>query len=373
MTVRGRILNAGYRRLLRPALFSSCDGDAEAVHERTLTILSRLGESAATRTAVRAALGNQRQPVTVAGIRFAGRVGLAAGLDKNGAAVRAWGSLGFGFAELGTVTSRAQPGNASPRLFRLPASQGIINRMGFNNDGASALADRLDRLGIRRGNNAAGIPIGISIGKTRIAPLADAVEDYLTSFGLLAPYADYIAINVSSPNTPGLRSLQAGWALAELAGALTAAAARLDPEQPVPIFVKISPDLSSAALDEVLEVCTGAGVRGLIATNTTLARDGIDYRDLALAAQTGGLSGAPLTIRSREVVGYLTARTALPVIGVGGIVTRDDAAAMLDAGAALLQLYSGYIYAGPALVAAINAESSQSPRDTPRHGDFCDG
>ncbi len=371
--VRDRILEAGYRQLVRPALFRSCAGDAEAVHERTLAMISRLGESVVARTVVRAALGRQPQPVTVAGIRFGGRVGLAAGMDKNGVGVRAWGSLGFGFAELGTVTAQAQPGNETPRLFRLPASQAIINRMGFNNDGAQAMAARLWRAGVRRGNNAAGIPIGISLGKSRIAPLTAAVEDYLTSFRLLAPYADYVAINVSSPNTPGLRSLQDGRLLSELVGALTVAAARQDQHQPVPIFVKIGPDLSNGALDEVLSVCADAGVQGLIATNTTLARDGLDYRDLALATEVGGLSGSPLTIRSREVVRYLTARTALPVIGVGGIMSRDDAAAMLDAGAVLLQVYSGYIYAGPTLVAGINADPSHPHRHAGKSGENVTG
>jgi dihydroorotate dehydrogenase len=253
------------------------------------------------------------------------------------------------------VTASAQPGNERPRLFRLPASQAIINRMGFNNAGAAALAERLRRAGVRRGNRAAGMPIGVSIGKTKATPLSEATEDYLTSFRLLAPYADYVAVNVSSPNTPGLRSLQDRAALHELVVELVAESRLLAASgSAVPIFVKIAPDLSEAALDEVLDVSLDAGVQGLVATNTTLARDGLRALDLSLAAQPGGLSGAPLTARARAVVRHLTRSSDLPVIGVGGIMTADDASAMLDAGAALLQVYTGYIYAGPGLVAAIN-------------------
>jgi dihydroorotate dehydrogenase len=253
--------------------------------------------------------------------------------------------MGFGHAELGTVTAHAQPGNDRPRLFRLKASRAIVNRMGFNNEGAAALAARL------RAAGPAGIPIGVSLGKTKVTPLEEATEDYLTSLRALDGLADYVAVNVSSPNTPGLRSLQDAGPLRELLTAITAEAAALAAargQEPTPVFVKVAPDLTDSAIDEALQVCTDTGVRAVIATNTTLSRDGVALRD------AGGLSGAPLTARAREVVGYITRHTDLPVIGVGGIMTAADGAAMLDAGASLLQVYSGYIYAGPALVAALN-------------------
>nr|WP_204920114.1 quinone-dependent dihydroorotate dehydrogenase [Microlunatus panaciterrae] len=357
MSGRSRMLDVGYRTVLRPALFRTAGGDAERVHERTLRMIARLGGHPAALRVVGGLVGRPADGVTVAGIRFPGPVGLAAGMDKNGIGVQAWGALGFSHAELGTVTARPQPGNPRPRLFRLRDSRAIINRMGFNNDGAQALADRLDTAGVRRGNNAVGIPVGISIGKTKSTPLAEATADYLSSLRLLAPRADYVAVNVSSPNTPGLRSLQDKAALAELLGALTAEArllAAADPAGPVPIFVKIAPDLTETALDEVLTVCHDSGIQGLIATNTTLSRDGLAPSDRMLGHESGGLSGAPLTVRARTVVRHLTSQTTLPVIGVGGILTAADGQAMLDAGASLLQVYTGYIFRGPALTSELN-------------------
>ncbi len=349
------ILDLGYRRLVRPVLFRAYGGDAERVHEQTLAAIARIGDQPVALRALRGLLARSATPRTVAGIDFPGLVGVAAGLDKNALGVRAWSSLGFGFAELGTVTARAQPGNDRPRLFRLPDSRAVINRMGFNNEGAQALADRLAVAGVRRGNAAVGMPVGISIGKTKSTPLEAATEDYLTSLRLLAPYADYLAVNVSSPNTPGLRSLQDADSLSGLVGALVAEAQRLaGPAEPVPVLVKLAPDLSFDALDEALDVCARSGARGIIATNTTLARDGLAPGDQARAAEAGGLSGAPLAARAREVVGFLAERTDLPVIGVGGILTADDGRALLDAGAALLQIYTGFIFRGPALVAELN-------------------
>jgi dihydroorotate dehydrogenase len=284
-------------------------------------------------------------------------------MDKNGMAVRAWAGLGFGFVELGTVTAQAQPGNARPRLFRLPQSRALINRMGFNNDGAAALADRLAAAGVRRGNAAAGIPLGVSIGKTGMVAVEDAVEDYLTSFAALAPYADYVAVNVSSPNTPGLRRLQDAEALRQLAGNLVQAARTGRPDAPVPIFVKLAPDLGEAALEEALDVCRSTGVSGLIATNTTLRRSGVSFAESRLAGERGGLSGAPLTDRARQVVRFLRDRSELPIIGVGGIMTADDGRRMLDAGADLLQVYTGLIYRGPGLVDALNRLGMRSGSD----------
>jgi dihydroorotate dehydrogenase len=276
-------------------------------------------------------------PVEVFGLTFGNPVGLAAGMDKNGVALPAWPALGFGFVEVGTVTAHAQPGNDKPRLFRLPGSGGIINRMGFNNAGAAALAARLRELG------PVGVPLGISLGKSKVTPLDQAVDDYLTSYNLLHPYADYIAVNVSSPNTPGLRTLQDRTAIAALLNALVGRK---------PVLVKIAPDLSEPAVAELLEVCLSSGAAGVIATNTTLARDGLAPADQPRAGEAGGLSGRPLTERARKVVHFVHQETGgrLPIIGVGGVMDADDASRLFDAGASLVQLYSGFIYKGPALV-----------------------
>ena len=343
---------------MRPVLFSAYGGDAERVHQATLRAIATAGRLPPARAGLAALCARHRTPVTVAGIEFPGVVGLAAGMDKNGIAVRSWGALGFGHVELGTVTAYAQPGNDRPRLFRLPQSRALVNRMGFNNRGAAALAVRLRAAGVARGNRRVGIPVGVSIGKTKVTPLAEATRDYLTSLRLLAPYADYLAVNVSSPNTPGLRSLQDADTLAELVGALVTEAG---PD--LPIFVKLAPDLTEGALEQALEVSVSAGAAGLIATNTTLGRDGLHPEDHERGQEAGGLSGAPLTVRARAVVGFLAARTTLPVIGVGGILTRDDGQAMLDAGARLLQIYTGYVYGGPGLVAELNRLDAREDDD----------
>ena len=356
------ITDVGYRGLLRPLLFRAYSGDAEQIHDRTLAAVAQIEGSRLALASLARWFGRHRIPTTVAGIQFPGLVGLAAGMDKDGLGIKAWGSLGFGYVELGTVTAQPQPGNDKPRLFRLPASRAIINRMGFNNQGAQALAGRLAAAGVSRGNMAVGIPIGISIGKTKNVPVAAATEDYLASLRTLAPYADYLAINVSSPNTPGLRSLQDPQALVNLITALVAEAWRLAAGGlPVPIFVKVAPDLTEAALEDLVQVCAEAGAEGLIATNTTLSRQGLAATDQSLGAESGGLSGAPLSSRAREVVRFLAARTTLPIIGVGGIMSRDDGQAMLDAGASLLQIYTGYIYAGPGLVNDLNQLEPDRP------------
>lgn len=356
MSWRSHVVGGGYNRLVRPALFGARGGDAEATHEDTIAALAVLAHVPGLRRAVGALTATAADPVEVAGILFPGRIGLAAGMDKDGRAAAAWQHLGFAFAELGTVTARPQPGNPRPRVFRLPESRALVNRMGFNNAGALALANRLAVAGIVRGNRAAGIPFGISIGKTKAVPVEEeAVEDYLAALRTVATHADYVAVNVSSPNTPGLRSLQDHTALRSLISALVAETRTLAlGAEPVPLFVKVSPDLAFAQLDEVIEAVTDAGAAGLIATNTTLSRDGVAPADLANAGEEGGLSGAPLTLRAREVVRYVCRRTHLPVIGSGGVMTGDDALALLDAGARLVQLYTGFVYAGPALIAAIN-------------------
>jgi dihydroorotate dehydrogenase len=361
------LVSIGYARVLRPVLFAAYGGDAERVHDATLSVLGRLGGIRPARTAMAAVCGDPGPPVTVAGIRFPGLVGLAAGMDKDGVALRAWAALGFGHVELGTVTARAQPGNERPRLFRLPRSRALVNRMGFNNAGAAALADQLAVAGVARGNRAVGIPVGVSIGKTKTTPLAEAAEDYLTSLRLLAPHADYLAVNVSSPNTPGLRSLQDADTLTELVSALVAEARGLaNPRPAVPILVKLAPDLTDDALEQALEVCEAAGAAGLVATNTTLAREHLHPDEQHQAAEAGGLSGAPLTDRARAVVTFLAKRTELPIIAVGGIMSRDDGQAMLDAGARLLQVYTGFVYAGPALVSELNRLVPHPPKEQDR-------
>jgi dihydroorotate dehydrogenase len=310
-----------FEKAVRPWLFKVGGGDAEEAHDWTLRKLARM--SAATRAALKTRYKVDK-PVRVFGVDFPNPVGLAAGMDKNGIALKAWPALGFGFAEVGTVTAHGQPGNEKPRLFRQPEDEAIVNRMGFNNAGATALAQKL--MEFQR-----TVPLGISLGKSKVTPLDEAVADYRTSYDLLAPYADYIAVNVSSPNTPGLRELQdkshLDAILTELKG-------------DVPVLVKIAPDLSEAAIAEALEVCLANGVSGIIATNTTIAHDG----------PQGGRSGRPLTVRAREVVSFVHKESSLPIIGVGGIMTPDDAMRMFDAGAALIQLYTGFIYHGPALV-----------------------
>jgi dihydroorotate dehydrogenase len=339
--LRSAALGAAYEGLARPLLFRTGGGDAEAAHQRTLRLVARLAESPGLLRAVRTAVG-------AGGLAFPNRVGLAAGMDKDGVGLAAWAGLGFGHVEAGTVTAHPQPGNPRPRLFRLPRSRAVINRMGFNNAGVHALAERLRRV---RAEGGAGIPVGVSIGKSKVTPVEEAVGDYLTSVDTLHGLADYLAVNVSSPNTPGLRGLQDAEPLRELLTAVVGRTRELAGAlPPVPVLVKLAPDLSDRALEEALEVATAAGVRGVIATNTTISREGVDPAEQHLAREQGGLSGAPLTLRAREVVRFVAERTELPVIGVGGVLSADDARALLDAGASLVQLYTGLVYAGPRLV-----------------------
>lgn len=327
-----------FERTVRPYLFRLGYGDPEAAHDWTLRRLA----AASRRPAVLALLRRRyavAAPRTVFGVEFANPVGLAAGMDKDGVALPAWPALGFGFVEVGTVTWHPQPGNERPRLFRLPASDALINRMGFNNRGARELASRLETVG------GLPVPVGISLGKSRVTALADAVDDYAASYRALRRHGDYFAVNVSSPNTPGLRQLQDRGLLDALLEALVG-------EKPV--LVKIAPDLTDQAVAEVLQVCTDRGAAGVIATNTTVTRDGLAPADQPVAQEAGGLSGRPLAARAREVVAFVRRHTggALPVIGAGGLMHPDDAARMRDAGADLVQLYTGFVYHGPALVRA---------------------
>jgi dihydroorotate dehydrogenase len=284
--------------------------------------------------------GAALRPVSAFGVEFPNAVGLAAGFDKDARAWPAAAALGFGHVEIGTVTALAQPGNPRPRVFRYPPREAVINRMGFNNAGAAAVASRLARQprpGRRR------IPLGINIGKSRAAPLEQAAGDYLESFGRLADFADYVALNVSSPNTPGLRELQGGERLRDLLGAI--AGANRSRASRVPVLLKIAPDLAFREIDAVLGAVAEFGMDGIIATNTTLARPGF----FAGAPEPGGLSGAPLRARSTEIIRYIARSTGgrLPIIGVGGICDLESAGEKMDAGATLVQIYTGMVYRGP--------------------------
>jgi dihydroorotate dehydrogenase len=270
---------------------------------------------------------------TVFGVRFPGPLGLAAGFDKDGTGLDAWGALGFGFAEVGTVTAAPQPGNPVPRLFRLPADRALLNRMGFNNKGAGDLATRL-------GQHAADIPIGVNIGKTKVTPPERAADDYRTSARLVGPLADFLVVNVSSPNTPGLRDLQAVESLRPILEAVC-------DETSTPVLVKIAPDLTDAEIDDIADLAVELGLAGIVATNTTVSREGLETPGADVLGE-GGVSGPPLAERSLEVLRRLYARVGdkLALISVGGIETADDAWQRITAGASLLQGYTGFIYGG---------------------------
>ena len=301
-------------------------------------------------------------PVMAMGLRFAHPLGLAAGFDKNAVGIDALAALGFGHVEIGTVTGEPQPGNPSPRMFRLPADRAVINRMGFNNDGAEAVARRLNQRRRRldraadsgQGEHGSGSPLagpvlGVNIGKTKVVTEEHAVADYEKSARLLAPYADYLVVNVSSPNTPGLRDLQAVDKLQPLLVAVRAQADRVT-EARVPLLVKIAPDLSDEDVLGVADLAVALGLDGIIATNTTVSRAGLYSHDADLGAiGAGGLSGRPLTRRANEVMRALRSRVGddLTLIGVGGISTPQDARERLGAGAQLLQAYTAFIYEGP--------------------------
>jgi len=328
-----------YERFVRPLLFSL---DAEAAHDLTVAFL----QGASHLDLVLRALKIFRplsNPKTVFGLEFPNPIGLAAGLDKNGVALPAWAALGFGFIEIGTVTARPQPGNTSPRIFRFPEQLALINRLGFNNDGADAVAERLRKL--RASGRWPAVPVGINIGKSKAAPLEKATDDYLYSFRLLREFADYIALNVSSPNTPGLRDLQAAAALSQLLRAI----GDENRKNTKPVLVKIAPDLSMSELEELVTTCEQNEIAGIIATNTTLDHSSVpSERD-----QAGGLSGAPLREKSTALVRAIAARSTIPVVASGGIFDAKSAQEKFETGAQLLQVYTGYIYRGPGLLQEI--------------------
>jgi dihydroorotate dehydrogenase len=328
-----------YERLVRPLLFSL---DAEAAHHFTIASLRRASHfDFALRVLKRFAPPSK--PKTLFGVTFPNPVGLAAGLDKNGVALPAWAALGFGFIEIGTVTAMAQPGNPKPRIFRLPEQKGLINRLGFNNDGADAIAARLR--GLRESGRWPAVPVGINIGKSRTTPLERVTDDYLHSFRLLRDFADYITLNVSSPNTPGLRELQEPTALSRLLHAIHGEPGPVAK----PIVVKISPDLSPAELEAMLATCEENGVAGVIATNTTLDHSAVPRK----LDEQGGLSGAPLRQKSTALVRSISANSKIPLIASGGICDAESAREKFDAGAHLLQLYTGFVYRGPSLLREI--------------------
>ena len=328
-----------YELFVRPLLFSL---NAETAHHVTVRSLGRAAHFDLALRALRLFQPTSK-PITLFGLTFPNPIGLAAGLDKNGVALPAWAALGFGFIEIGTVTAKAQPGNPKPRIFRLPEQQALINRLGFNNDGADAIAQRL--AAVRESGRWPAVPVGINIGKSRATPLEQATDDYLYSLRVLRDFADYITLNISSPNTPGLRELQEPERLSELLHAIGNEAGTA----PKPLVVKISPDVSDAELAAILAVCEENGVSGIIATNTTL-----DHSSIAPQLdQAGGLSGAPLREKSTVLVRGINARSKIPVIASGGIFDAESAREKFQAGAQLIQLYTGLIYRGPQLLREI--------------------
>jgi dihydroorotate dehydrogenase len=342
-----------YTPLIRPLLFRLTRRDPEKAHEMTIGLLHLLAKSPPLCRLLDAlhAVHEPMLETQVWGLRFPNPVGLAGGFDKDGMAIRALAALGFGFLEVGTVTLRAQPGNPRPRVLRLPHSRALINRMGFNNAGAPALAKRLAEIW------PPPLPLGVSLGKNKTTPEDSAAEDYCAALRCLHPHLDYFAVNISSPNTPGLRNLQGREALSRLLTSLQKTAHELAGDaQPKPLVVKIAPDLNEQQISELLGVCLERSVAGIIATNTTLDRSGIKGIERTLADEVGGLSGRPLTGRVRETVAFIRRETDgnLPIIGVGGIQSADDALRLFDAGASLVQLYTGLIYQGPGLVKQIN-------------------
>lgn len=376
-----------YQAGLRPLLFSGLKADPEWLHQRaiqTLNWLDRTRHHVPSRW-VQAQLqqschlGNAHLEQTLWGLKFRNPVGLAAGFDKDGLAAGMWSTLGFGFAELGTVTFQAQPGNPRPRLFRLPLDQAALNRMGFNNQGAAAMAAMLrarmaqdpnvDTPNLGKGGESGiqspdahpcptyplAIPIGINLGKSKVTPLEEAATDYLGSFRLLKDLGDYFVVNVSSPNTPGLRSLQASDQLDPILAAL-----QQENQHRKPILIKIAPDLEWDAISEVIELAQRHQLAGIVATNTTIRRDGlktqlVESTGKPVAEEAGGISGEPVRQRSTEIIRFIWQQTQgqLPIVGVGGIFTAEDAWEKIAAGASLIQVYTGWIYEGPWMVRRI--------------------
>ncbi len=323
--------------------------DPEAAHDFTIDLLARTQN-----TPLACAYGQARvdDPLTLAGLRFPNRVGMAAGLDKNARCIDGLGAMGFGFVEVGTVTPLPQPGNPKPRMFRLPEANALINRMGFNNEGLDTFLAHVQRARFRRDGKP--LLLGLNIGKNAATPIERATEDYLIGLAGVYPHADYVTINISSPNTKNLRALQSDEALDALLGAVAAKREALAQAhgKRVPVFVKIAPDLDEAQIQVIAATLQRHGMDGVIATNTTLSREAV--QGLPHAEEAGGLSGAPVLDMSNRVIRQLRAALGrdFPIIGVGGILSAQDAVSKIDAGADLVQIYTGLIYQGPPLVKA---------------------
>jgi dihydroorotate dehydrogenase len=325
---------------IRPVLFQL---DAETAHNVAIWGLQRVSAFGAVQGLLRR-FTPEESPRTLFGLHFKNPIGLAAGFDKNGVALPALAAMGFGFVEIGTVTGRPQSGNPRPRIFRYPEQRALVNCLGFNNDGADLVANRLRRL--READRWPVIPVGINIGKSKDVSLDQAPADYLHSFRRLQPFADYVVLNVSSPNTPGLRTLQKSELLATLLDAV-----QNENRTNRPIAVKFSPDLADEDIDEILKTCEDHRVAAIIATNTTLNHSVLPPdKD-----QTGGLSGEPLRQRSTELVRNISARTTIPVIGCGGIMDAESAREKFEAGAQLIQVYTGLVYRGPGFLRELSS------------------
>jgi dihydroorotate dehydrogenase len=346
-----------YRNALRPVLFTQ---DAESIHHRTIGMLNWVSRHEMVCDAMRSFLSAPELPTELFGLRFPNPVGLAAGMDKNAEALPAWAAMGFGFTELGAATRHAQPGNPQPRIFRAIPEEAIVNRMGFNNLGAEAIAEKL--AGWKKSGRWPNHPVGMNLGKSKITPLDKAAEDYANSFRVLRPHLDFFVVNVSSPNTPNLRQLQDKSALDEIFAALQEVQKDWSGPQSAiadrhsPILVKVAPDLSFEALDEILELVGPRQIAGIVATNTTITRPTAQTANAQrVYAETGGLSGRPLRARSTEVIRHLYRQTKgkLPIIGVGGIFTAADAWEKIAAGASLIQVYTGLVYEGPSICRSI--------------------
>jgi dihydroorotate dehydrogenase len=350
--------------LARPFLFGL---DAEAAHDLTIGSLAKTQN---TPLALAYAQPRVSDPVTIAGLTFPNRIGLAAGLDKNARCIDAWNAMGFGFVEVGTVTPLGQSGNPKPRIFRIPEKNALINRLGFNNEGLAAFIENVKRSQFhscsralhmgsepkkhQKSSKVDALPmiLGLNIGKNAATPIERAADDYLTCLAGVYPYADYITVNISSPNTKNLRALQSDEALDSLLSLIAERRAELAKEHNAskPIFLKIAPDLDADQIKVIALTLKKHKIDGVIATNTTLARDAV--QGLQHAEETGGLSGAPVLEKSNEVIRQLRAALGknYPIIGVGGVMSGDDARSKIEAGANLVQIYSGLIYKGPALV-----------------------
>lgn len=337
-------------QLLKPLLFKF---DPEKIHYAVTRNLKRFNKIPGGTALSKAiwALDDARLEKEVFGLKFKNPVGLAAGFDKNAELIAEMGNLGFGFVEIGTVTPLPQPGNDKPRMFRLPGDEALINRMGFNNLGVDVAAKRIDAYRKSLKNEEKPLIIGGNIGKNKVTPNEDAVSDYIKCFDRLFDVVDYFVVNVSSPNTPGLRELQEKAPLMNILNTLQQRNQKNGISRP--ILLKIAPDLTNEQLDDIADIVKQTGIAGLIATNTTISRDGLSSPH---KGETGGLSGKPLTKRSTEVISYLhkVSGGSFPIIGVGGIHSAEDALEKIEAGASLVQLYTGFIYEGPGLIKKIN-------------------